>query len=627
MLAKPTNNPIKEEKNMKTNKIFKVLSLILALAMILTVAGCAGKPAEETSKEESKVEESKAEESKTEEAEGETSEEETPAVEWGREGPDDTTEPYAFTIYYNYDWWTIRPFGEDAASAEIEKRFNVDVTLTKPDSDPAAKLNLMVTSGDYPEVIYMDNNSDFRKLIGQGIFVPLSELKYEGNPYDEAFAQSSQNLIAVDGEVYSWPNWIRKGATGGNNTWQVLESVWNANEAPKFQTVEEMYDWLLKVKEAGGLKNAKGQEIAPFMTNNSASGSAILECFLRAQGRPNRPQDWWTQGQGGSEADYTFYLEDEYVIAALKEANKWYNAGLIPQFIFTDNEDQKKEKFTTAQAAVVYYDFSQDSVYRYNQLIKEEMNDRYLVFGWDIKESPIYLTMADAKYPAFGDENSTIGGGGPAITNKAENPGRIFDMFSWMWTKEGSINMMYGPQGLLWDELDENGNPMLKVPEAEIPSEEKDAAGLWFWAAPAHSDNVDTTKFAVNEMAPEDKRDWTISIQANLMSPNETDDDPISLPGQKYICDDNVNVYNTIDSTTDLGVSRKLIEEKCAASTPALIMAKDEAEFDKIVAETIEYVNANGKDEILEKYNAQHEANIEMAGYSYYDLFYEAYQG
>ena len=232
----------------------------------------------------------------------------------------DTTEPYAFTIYYNYDWWTIRPFGDDAASAEIEKRFNVDVTLTKPDSDPAAKLNLMVTSGDYPEVIYMDNNSDFRKLIGQGIFVPLSELKYEGNPYDEAFAQSSQNLIAVDGEVYSWPNWIRKGATGGNNTWQVLESVWNANEAPKFQTVEEMYDWLLKVKEAGGLKNAKGQEIAPFMTNNSASGSAILECFLRAQGRPNRPQDWWTQGQGGSEADYTFYLEDEYVIAALKEA-------------------------------------------------------------------------------------------------------------------------------------------------------------------------------------------------------------------------------------------------------------------------------------------------------------------
>ena len=56
MLAKPTNNPIKEEKNMKTNKIFKVLSLILALAMILTVAGCAGKPAEEESKaEESKV--------------------------------------------------------------------------------------------------------------------------------------------------------------------------------------------------------------------------------------------------------------------------------------------------------------------------------------------------------------------------------------------------------------------------------------------------------------------------------------------------------------------------------------------------------------------------------------------
>ena len=611
---------------MKTNKIFKVLSLILALAMILTVAGCAGTPAEESSKEESKVEESTAEESKTEEAEGEESEGEAEVV-WGREGPDDTTETYAFTIYYNYDSWTIRPFGEDAASKYITEKFNVDVELTKPDSDPMAKLNLMVTSGDVPEVIYMDRNSDFEKLVRQGLFVPLSELKYEGNPYDEAFAQSSQNLVSIDGEVYTWPNWIRKGATGGNNTWQVLESVWTANESPKFQTVEEMYDWLVGLKDSGALKNAKGQDIAPFMTNNSGDGSAILECFLRAQGRPNRALTWWSQQQGGSEADYCFYLEDEYIIAALKEANKWYKAGLIPQTIFTDSEDQKKEKFTTAQAAVVYYDFSQDSVYRYNQIIKETMNDRYLVFGWDIKESPIYLTMADAEYPAFGDENSTIGGAGPAITTKAENPGRIFDMFSWMWTKEGSINMMYGPQGLLWEELDENGNPILLTPESEIPSEEKDAAGLWFWAAPAHADNVDSTKFAVNEMAPEDQRDWTISIQANLMSPDETDDDPISLPGQKYICDDNVNIYNTIDATSDLGVSRKLIEEKCAASTPALIMAETEEEFDKIVAETIEYANANGKDEILVEYNKTHEANIEAAGYSYYDLFYEAYEG
>ena len=187
--------------------------------------------------------------------------------------------------------------------------------------------------------------------------------------------------------------------------------------------------------------------------------------------------------------------------------------------------------------------------------------------------------------------------------------------------------MMYGPQGLLWDELNEDGNPILKVPEAEIPSEEKTAAGCWMWARPASADAVDTTKFAVNEMAPEDKRDWTISLQTNVFSPDETDDDPISLPGQKYVCDDNMNVQAAVDATSDLGVSRQLINDKCAANVPMMIMAATEEEYDKLLNETIEYANTNSKDQILEAYNAKHEANIETAGYSYYDLFYEAYEG
>ena len=196
-----------------------------------------------------------------------------------------------------------------------------------------------------------------------------------------------------------------------------------------------------------------------------------------------------------------------------------------------------------------------------------------------------------------------------------------------MWSKQGSIEIMYGPQGLLWDELDENGNPILKTPEALLTPEQKNEAGCWLWATPAHSDNIDSTKFAVNEMAPEDARDWTISIQSNVFSPDETDDDPISLPGQKYICDDNTNVANAIDSASDLGVQVQLISDKMAATMPLMIMAKDEAEFDKLMNEAIEYANANGKDDILAAYNAKKASNIETAGYSYYDLFYEAYEG
>ncbi|MBQ2668280.1 MAG: hypothetical protein IJF56_06620 [Clostridia bacterium] len=605
------------------NKLFKVLSLILALAMILTVAGCAGKPAEENEPVEDKPSDTQTSTPVEEGTEEGDEEPEATVTEWGRTGPDDTTEHYAFEIYANYDWWSIQPWGEDAATAHWNELFNIEVEWTKPDADAAAKLNLMVTSGELPEVIYMDRNSDFEKLCKMGIFVDLNTLKYEGNPYDEALTQATQNLLLVDGGLYSFPCWPRKGATGGNDTWQVLGSVYEQLGKPEIKTMEDMHDYVVAVKEAGA-KNTKGETLIPFITGETSNGSKIINAFLRAQGRPNRPQDWWSQQQGGSEADYCFALEDEYIVKAIKEANKWYNEGLFPQTVFTDSVDQTKEKMSTAKAAVLYYDFSQDSVYKYNQLVEQDMNDRYLVLGWDVKESPIFVTHEYAEYPAFGDENGTTGGGGPCITTSAENPGRIFDLFGYMWSKQGSIEIMYGPEGLLWEGLDENGNPMLKKPEAAFTPEEKNAAGCWLWATPAHSDNIDSTKFAVNEMAPEDQRDWTISIQANLMSPNESDDDPISLPGQKYICDDNTNVYNVIDAASDLGVSRQLIHDECNAKVPMMLMAKDEAEIDALIADLIAFANSNGKDDILAAYNEKHEANIATAGYSYYDLFYAA---
>ena len=80
-----------------------------------------------------------------------------------------------------------------------------------------------------------------------------------------------------------------------------------------------------------------------------------------------------------------------------------------------------------------------------------------------------------------------------------------------MLTKDGSINMMYGPEGGLWEGKDEEGNPILKKPEEELTSDEKNAAGCWFWSQPAHSDNVDLTKYAVNEQQPEESRSWVIS--------------------------------------------------------------------------------------------------------------------
>ena len=97
-------------------------------------------------------------------------------------GPDDTSERYSFTVYYNYTGWS-KTWGQDAASQYMSEKFNVDVNWTAPDSDPMAKLNIMVSSDDLPEVIVMDRGPDLNKIARGGYLQDLSQYMYEGSTY------------------------------------------------------------------------------------------------------------------------------------------------------------------------------------------------------------------------------------------------------------------------------------------------------------------------------------------------------------------------------------------------------------------------------------------------------------
>ena len=99
-------------------------------------------------------------------------------------GPDDTSELYEFTVYYNYTGWS-KVWGEDATSQYISDKFNIDIDWTAPDSDPMAKLNLMVSSNDLPEVIVMDRGPDLNKIAAGGYLVDLEPLMYEGCSFAE----------------------------------------------------------------------------------------------------------------------------------------------------------------------------------------------------------------------------------------------------------------------------------------------------------------------------------------------------------------------------------------------------------------------------------------------------------
>lgn len=590
------------------NSLLKALAAVMAASMILTVAGCGGGGNSSTaeSSTSSKTESSAAES---------TSGGDDSSATTGSSGPDDTTEHYEFDAYYSYQG-SVKPWGEDAASKYMNDKFNITVNYSCPEADADSKLNLMISSDDLPDVIILDRNANWLKLINLGKLVDVNTLKYEGCSFDEDILESTQKLLSVNGGLYGIPNWARKGATGGNMSWMVNHDVYEQLGSPELKTLEDLHQFMLDAKEKG-VKTSDDQSIFPWLPRQDDNGFYTVSAIYRSYGNPNLIDTYWSQADN----DVKLAVYDDNYVAALKIANQWYKEGLFPETTYTDSNDQFTEKLANGRAAVTYYDFSQDDTTHFRTLLQEKDGNTYDLLGWELKDSPIYPAAEGVDW-VYGEEGGTVGWNVNCITTKAENPQRIFDLYSWMLTKDGSINMMYGPEGGLWEGKDDEGNPILKKPEEELTSDEKNAAGCWFWSQPAHSDNVDLTKYAVNEQQPEESRSWVISIQDHVFTPEDSIHP--AIPGQKFLTDENTGLSLEIDPTEDLGMARQSITDECKMRIPQIIMASDDATFDKLVQDLKDFAESNQVHDIEKIYTDKRASNIELQGYTAYQDYYDA---
>lgn len=590
------------------NSLLKALAAVMAASMILTVAGCGGGGNSSTaeSSTSSKTESSAAES---------TSGGDESSATTGSSGPDDTTEHYEFDAYYSYQG-SVKPWGEDAASKYMNEKFNITLNYSCPEADADSKLNLMISSDDLPDVIILDRNANWLKLINLGKLVDINTLKYEGCSFDEDILESTQKLLSVNGGLYGIPNWARKGATGGNMSWMVNHDVYEQLGSPELKTLEDLHQFMLDAKDKG-VKTSDDQSIFPWLPRQDDNGFYTVSAIYRSYGNPNLIDTYWSQADN----DVKLAVYDDNYIAALKIANQWYKEGLFPETTYTDSNDQFVEKLSNGRAAITYYDFSQDDTNHFRTLLQEKDGNTYDLLGWELKDSPIYPAADGVDY-VYGEEGGTVGWNVNCITTKAENPQRIFDLYTWMLTKDGSINMMYGPEGGLWEGKDEEGNPILKKPEEELTSDEKNAAGCWFWSQPAHSDNVDLTKYAVNEQQPEASRSWVISIQDHVFTPEDSIHP--AIPGQKFLTDENTGLSLEIDPTEDLGMARQAITDECKMRIPQIIMASDDATFDKLVQDLKDFAESNQVHDIEKIYTDKRASNIELQGYTAYQEYYDA---
>ena len=491
----------------------RILALLLALAMIVGVFAACGDSGNNSSSAGNSSTGSTAEGGDSS-AEGSDDSEPSNVST----GPDPTDEFYDFTCYWYYEWAGIKDWGKDEASKYWGEKFNVNVEFSKPDADPDSKLNIMLTGGDLPDSMILDRGRVLNSAVRAGALVDIEQFMYPGCTFETDVAEIAKELQKVDGKLYGVPNWPRGEnavATGGNYGWIINTKTYADVGSPPLNTMQDLHDYCVKVKDAN-LTSYTGQSIIPFATTNTTNGFYVYQQFYRSMGARNIVENYFTQENGKLE----ICVREPMFIEALKTANQWFNEGLWSSEEFTDDGPMWEEKMTNGRPALMFYDFSQDDTNNFRRVTRENSSGEvsYEVLGDPnseiTKDFPMWPKASSDVKVCYGDENGTVGWNVNVITTAAERPQRIFDLFTYLISEEGTREVCYGPEGGMWDGVDENGIPQLTKPYADFTSDEMNAAGAWLWTQPASSDWMDSIKFAVNAQQDPDKRNWVVSIQS-----------------------------------------------------------------------------------------------------------------
>ncbi len=436
----------------------KYLAVSLVLSMVLAMTGCKA-AAEQTGSAGTDQTTQKADNSAT--ATESTSDEKVKLSVFIPQGSD------VVDIHENQVFLDL----QEATGYEFE-------LILVPSDDASEKLNLLLASGDYPDVIMgaSFSNQDLEKYgVEEQIFIPLNDLIKENCPnICERLSEHpnwEENMKRSDGNIYGIPSVDSSGVGHVNCAYKMwINQDWLDTLGLEMPTTTEEFKEVLKAfKTQDPNGNGQADEIPLSGAINSWNSDPYL-FLLNAFG-------YFT-------TDY-YYLKDnkihsildqDYIKEGLRYMNDLYAEGLIDVAAFTQNYDQLNAIGNNADIDIL----GTAPAGHVGMLVDTNNSERYR------KYAMMLPLKGPEGYQALPYTTSvSVSGANFVITDKCKYPEaaiKIADMFSdYEWTIKGQI----GVQGVEWDYADEGTFGMDGVTPAvykyldyETPAQVKDA---WWW--------------------------------------------------------------------------------------------------------------------------------------------------
>lgn len=581
----------------------KLISLMMAMLMVITLAACGGTGDSSSTASTGSKNSSAAEGSSKDEASvGGTAETEGPLA--GVEKLAGYDDPLEVTVF-------IRDNGEVPADSnpviqKIEEMTGITLKYEFLVGDLNQKLGVMIAGGDYPDTIFAGDQAS--SLIEAGAFIPLEDeiTKYEN--LNALYGKMNEYMKSEDGHIYTLDIYshITSDVVEAAPTFEsgigffIQKAVLEDAGYPTPRTVEAYFELIKNYKEKypeiDGVKTVGFEMLADGWRNWS-----LVNPVQNLMGASNDGALY----VDATNLESSFFQTTDMAKTYYKQLNQAYQDGLIEPESLTQNYDQYIAKLTTG-AVLGFYDQTWNSDAGVNVLKNDgKYNRTYIAV-------PITADgTGDGYIDAATGIPSTVNGIG--ITVNSENKDRILAYYDWLLQREVQDYLAWGEEDVDWVyNADKTGKEFTEARRAiaNDTAQNRDLTGHTLrnytpkWVGVYKDDGMATgsDQSIAEKLAALSEYDQAFLKAYDFEYPAEMMSAPIARPAYYPVW------AMTIEDGSAAAVSSTKITDMTVKYYPQLILAENDAAYEATWTEFVEAFDAID----LDAYKSEVDRQIEM---------------
>ncbi len=396
----------------------KIISIVLVLCMVLSLAACQNKPTKET-------------DSKPTVAVGDDK-----GAEATKPASNDPKERYDLSQPVNLVFYLVGDPGKDYQSVvtELNKYLSEKINTTiefrfTTWTDWSQKYNLVLSSGEQCDLMYAANWTDYGNLSQTGAFYELDNLLGQYAPnLSKLIDKSIFDMCKVDGKIYCVPADQRTYAASGIRYREDLRKKYNLPVPNTLENFEAYISGIQKNDPDQGL-------ISPITIGNNYMNAFYMNMIFGLK-------YGWGMANYGLTANYETptqvndYWRSPEFSEDMKLLKKWADMGFWSRSSMSNTEeDDFDEGLIVASVA----NMNQDKWIGSYNVAKEKHPD------WEIGYVT-YGVVQNTLAPASPLQNATV------IPHNSKNPERALIALDFLMTDEKANDLVqYGIQGKHWN--------------------------------------------------------------------------------------------------------------------------------------------------------------------------------